>query len=80
MNYEVEMENKTQLEKIMVMLENKLTIKDDTENKIFYFDAKIDDKRIKTTSRYIRCSKDEAFTKIEQKKQGKIEELTLYFD
>ena len=50
--YEVSIENKEQLEEIIAELENKLTIKDDTKNEHFYFDAFIDGKRHKTMARY----------------------------
>ena len=43
--YNVNIENKKQLEERIAILENKLTIKDDEKNKQFYFDALIDGKR-----------------------------------
>lgn len=45
----------------------------------FFFDSIVDGKRISTVSRYTKCSKEEVLTKIEQKRQEKIKELTVYF-
>ena len=78
--YKVNIENKNQLEERIVKLENKLTIKDDTKNKQFYFDAFIDGKRHKTMARYGKTSKEDALEKIKSKKQDKINELTIYFE
>ena len=51
--YTVNIENKVQLlEERIAILKNKLTIKDDTINKQFYFDPFIDGKRYKTMARY----------------------------
>ena len=77
--YNVNIETKRQLEDRIAKLENKLTIKDDTKNKQFYFDAFIDGKRHKTMARYGKTPKIEALTKINEKKQEKIKELTIYF-
>ena len=78
--YNVNIENKKQLEERIANLENKLTIKDDTKNKRWFIDSIIDGKRYHSESRYIRCSKEDALTKIESKKQGKINEPTIYFE
>ena len=78
--YTVNIENKKQLEERIAKLENKLTIKDNVKNKQFYFDAFIDGKRHKTMARYVRCSKEDALTNINKKKQDKINELTIYFE
>lgn len=71
---------KKQLEERIAKLENKLTIKDDTKNKRWFIDSIIDGKRYHSESRYIRCSKEDALTKIKSKKQDKINELTIYFE
>ena len=76
--YNVNIENKKQLEERIAKLDNKLTIKDDTINKRWFIDSIIDGKRYHSESRYI-CSKEDALTKIESKKQDKINELTIYF-
>ena len=55
--YNVSIENKKQLDERIAKLENKLTIKDDTKNKQFYFDAFIDGKRHKTMARYEKHQK-----------------------
>ena len=55
--YNVNIETKRQLEDRIAKLENKLTIKDDTKNKQFYFDAFIDGKRHKTMARYGKTPK-----------------------
>ena len=78
--YNVNIENEKQLEERIAKLENKLTIKDDTKNKQFYFDAFIDGKRHKTMARYGKTPKNKALTKINEKKQEKIKELTIYFE
>ena len=78
--YQVMMENKQQLEERIAKLEDKLTIKDDAKNKLFYFDAIIDGKRQHMASKYKRCTKDEALKSITRKQQEKIKELTIYFE
>ena len=78
--YKVNIENKTQLEERIAKLENKLTIKDDTKNKHFYFDAFIDGKRYETMARYGKTPKDKALENINEKKQKIIKELTIYFE
>ena len=78
--YKVSMENKSQLEERIAKLENKLTIKDDAKNKCWFIDNIIDGKRFKTMARYGKTSKEDALTKINEKKQEKIKELTVYFE
>ena len=78
--YKVDIENKKQLEERIAKLENKLTIKDDTKNKRWFIDSIIYGKRYHSESRYVRCSKEDALTKINDKKQEKIKELTIYFE
>ena len=78
--YKVKIENKQQLEERIAKLEKKLTIKDDKDNKLFFFDAIIDGKRHKTMARYGKTPKSTAMTKISKKKQDKINELTIYFE
>ena len=78
--FKVNIENKTQLEERIAKLENKLTIKDDTKNKRWFIDSIIDGRRYHSESRYVRCSKEDALTKINEKKQEKIKELTIYFE
>ena len=78
----MKIETKSQLEERIKMLEGKINIKDDTDNKLFFFDTKIDGKRYKTMSRYnkVNTSKDEAFQNINDKKQKLIKELIVYFE
>ena len=78
--YNVNMENKIQLEERIAKLENKLTIKDDTRNKHFYFDTFIDGKRHKMMARYGKTTKEKALENINKKKQEKIKELTIFFE
>ena len=78
--YTVNIENKKQLEERISKLETKLTIKDDTKNKCWFFDCKIDGKRHKTMARYEKTTKEDALTKIQKKKQEKINQLTIYFE
>ena len=78
--YNVNIENKTQLEDRIAKLENKLTIKDDTKNKCWLIDSIIDGKRYKTMARCGKTPKDQALTKINNKKQQIINELTVYFE
>ena len=66
--YKVNIENKAQLEERIAILENKLTIKDDTINKQFYFHAFIDGKRHVTKARYEKTPKDKALENINEKK------------
>ena len=69
--YTVNIENKKQLEERIAKLENKLAIKDDTKNKRWFFDTFANGKRYHTEARYVRCSKEEAYAKIDKKKQEK---------
>ena len=78
--YKVTIENKTQLEERIAKLDKRLTIKDDTKNKCWLIDSIIDGKRYKTMARYGKTPKDKALTKINEKKQEKIKELTIYFE
>ena len=78
--YTVNIENKTQLKERIAKLENKLTVKDDTKNKRWFIDNIIDGKRYHSESRYKRCTREEALTKINVKKQEIIKELTIYFE
>ena len=78
--YKATIENKKQLEERIAKLENKLTIKDDAKNKCWFIDNIIDGKRFKTMARYGKTSKEDALTKINEKKQEKIKELTVYFE
>ena len=78
--YNVNIENKKQLEDRIAKLENKLTIKDDTKNKCWLIDSIIDGKRYKTMARCGKTPKDQALTKINNKKQQIINELTVYFE
>ena len=78
--YKVTIENKKQLEERIAKLENKLTIKDDTKNKCWLIDSIIYGKRYKTMARYGKTSKEDALTKINDKKQQIINELTVYFE
>ena len=78
--YKVTIENKTQLEERIAKLEKKLTIKDDAKNKCWLIDSIIDGKRYKTMARYGKTPKDKALTKINDKKQQIINELTVYFE
>ena len=66
-----------QLNKRIEELEGKLAIKDSGS---FFFDAKVDGKRVKIMARYNDTNKKEALTKIERKKKNKIDELTIYFN
>ena len=78
--YQVKIETKDELMKRIEKLEKKLIIKDDEIHSRLFFDAIINGKRQHMEARYIRCSKEEAMTKINQKKQEKINELTIYFE
>ena len=78
--YNVVIENKTQLEARIAKLEKKLTIKDDTKNKQLFFDSIIGGKRYKTMARYGKKTKDEALEQINNKKLEIIKKLTIYFE
>lgn len=78
--YTVEIESKKQLEERIAKLEDKIEIKDDTNNKCWFFDCKIDGTRHKTMARYGKTTKEDALTKIQKKKQEKINQLTIYFE
>ena len=58
-------------------LEKTSVIKDDVVNNLLYYDGKVDGKRYKTKARYNKCSKEEAMSKITEKRQQLIEELTI---
>lgn len=74
--YQIDTEK--ELRERIKQLEDKIEIKDD--GKCFYYDVKIHGKRIYSKTRYNECSKDEALDKIQNKKDEKIKELTLYFE
>lgn len=78
--YIVNIENKQQLEERIAKLEEKLIIKDDTENKKLYFDSVIDGKRYASKARYGKKQKGKAIEQITAKKQKLINELTLSFE
>ena len=69
-------ENETQLRKRVEEQEGKLAIKD--SRSFFFFDAKVNGKRVKTMAWYgKRIAKEEALFSIQTKKNDKIEEFTL---
>ena len=68
------------MEARIAKLENKLTIKDDTENKLLFYDTIKEGKRYKTMARYNKKPRDKALEQINNKKQKLIKELTVYFD
>ena len=74
--YEVKMENKSQLEERIALLEKNLTIKDD--GKIIDFTMMLL-LRVKGIKVY-QGTKDEALQRINTKREETINELTLYFD
>ena len=78
--YKVNVESKKQLEERIAKLEDKIEIKDDTNNKCWFFDCKIDGKRHKTMARYGKKQKDKALIQINDKKQEIIKKLTVYFE
>ena len=78
--YDVKIENKKQLEERIAKLDKKLKIKDDVKNQRLYVDSIVEGKRYQTIARYNKYSKEEALTKINEKKQEKIKELTIYFE
>ena len=65
--YKVEVENDYKLRKRIALLDKKIVIKNDEKSKLF-FKAMVDWKRVKTMARYNKSSKEQALTKIEQKK------------
>ena len=80
LEYNVVIENEIQLRERIAMLDKKLTIKDDTNNKNLFFDSMIDGKRYKTMARYSKKPKEEALKQINIKKKELIDKLTIYFN
>ena len=76
---QIETENQMR-ERLRQKFGDKLKIKDDPMNKLLYYDTKIDGKRYKTMARYNKCSKEEALTKITNKQQQLVDELTINFN
>ena len=72
----VAMESETQLRN---RLSSKLVVKDDPVNKLLYFDATVNEKRVANKDR--DWPKKKTLATIEEKKQANIDEqMTLYFD
>ena len=78
--YKVNVESKKQLEERIAKLEGKLEIKDDVKNKCWFFDCKIDGTRHKTMARYAKTTREDALTKIQKRRQEKINQLTIHFE
>lgn len=78
--YTVNIENKKHIEIRIAKFQDKINIKDDTKKKPWFFDKIVNGKWYHTEARYVRCLKEEAYAKIDKKKQEKFKELTVYFE
>ena len=72
--FQVKIENETQLRDRIEKLDSKLAIKDEEKNSLLYIDAFVDGKRQRAKARYVQCSKDQAPNKISKMKQETINE------
>lgn len=72
--FQVKIENETQLRDRIEKLDSKLAIKDEEKNSLLYIDAFVDGKRQRAKARYVKCSKDQAPNKISKMKQDTINE------
>ena len=77
--FKVEIEKQSQLEERIAKLDDKIKIKDNENDKYFYFDNIIQGKRHKTMARYANNDKEAAHEQITNKKSALIKELTVEF-
>ncbi|XP_068692468.1 uncharacterized protein [Montipora foliosa] len=77
--FKVEIEKQSQLEERIAELDSKIKIKDNENDKFFYFDNIIMGKRYKTKARYANNDKEAACEQISEKKRLLIKELTVEF-
>ncbi|XP_068677184.1 uncharacterized protein [Montipora foliosa] len=78
--FKVQIEKKSQLEERIAKLDDKIKIRNNENDKFFYFDNIILGKRYKTMARYANKDKEAALEQISDKKRKLIEELTVQFD
>ena len=78
--YKVEIEKQSQLEERIAKLDDKIKIKNNENDKFFYFDNIILGKRYKTMASYVSNDKEAALEQISEKKRKLIEELTVEFN
>ena len=78
--FKVQIEKQSQLEERIAKLDDKIKIKDNENDKFFYFDNIILGKRYKTMARYANNAKEAALEQISEKKRLLIEELTVEFN
>ena len=78
--FKVEIEKQSQLEERIAKLDNKIKIRNNENDKFFYFDNIILGKRYKTMARYANNGKEAALEQISEKKRKLIEELTVQFN
>ena len=78
--FKAEIEKQSQLEERIAKLDDKIKIKDNENDKFFYFDNIILGKRYKTMARYVNNDKEAAHEQISDKKRRLIEELTVQFN
>lgn len=79
-HYKVELEKEKHLQERLRKLGITLRIKDDVVNKLLYYDGIVDGKRYKTKARYNKTPKEEAMSKLTEKQQQLIDELTIDFN
>ena len=75
--YEVNIENKKQLLERIAKLEQKITIKDNINKSRWCIDSIVNGKRFQSEAKYIKNSKENAYEKINEKKQKIIKQLTI---
>ena len=78
--YKVNLENEEQLRERIAKLDKKIVIRDDVENRMFFYDTSIDGRRYVTKARYGKQTRDSALMKINCKKQKLIKELTIHYE
>ena len=78
--YEVHVENKRQLLERIAKLEQRIKIKDNKNKSSWCIDSIVNGKRFQSEAKYIKNSKENAYEKINEKKQKIIKLLTINFE
>ena len=78
--YEVHVENKRQPLERIAKLEQRIKIKDNKNKSSWCIDSIVNGKRFQSEAKYIKNSKENAYEKINEKKQKIIKLLTINFE
>ena len=78
--FQAEIETEDKLTERITILNDKIKINDDVNNKYIYFKTKIDGVVHRSKARYINISRDEAIIKINETKDNLVKRLTMNLD